>query len=59
MINERTIEELVEKLQQVDELTLLELLDLSSEELPSLLIDVIEEKYDQLIEYFSDGGEED
>lgn len=54
MINERTIQELVEKLQQVDEMTILELLDLSSEELPLFLLDVIEERYDILIEYFNE-----
>jgi hypothetical protein len=58
MINERTIRELVEKLQQVDELTILELLDITSEELPELLIDQVEERYDILLEYF-DEGEDD
>ena len=58
MINERTIRELVEKLQQMDELTILELLDITSEELPELLIDQIEERYDILLEYF-DEPEED
>jgi hypothetical protein len=54
MINERTLNELVEHLQQLDEMTILELLDISSEELPNLLIDLVEEKYDQLLEYFDD-----
>lgn len=54
MINERTIVELIERLQQCDELTILELLDITSEELPMFLIDQIEEKYDQLLEYFDD-----
>lgn len=58
MINERTINELVEKLQQVDELTILELLEITSEELPVLLLDQIEERYDILLAYF-DEGEED
>jgi len=58
MINVRTIRELVEKLQQMDELTILELLDITSEELPELLIDQIEERYDILLEYF-DEPEED
>lgn len=59
MINERTISELVEKLQQVDELTILELLDITSEELPALLLDQIEERYDVLLEYFDDTSDED
>ena len=54
MINERTINELVEKLQQMDELTILELLDITSEELPSLLMDQIEERYDILLAYFDE-----
>jgi len=54
MINERTINELVEKLQQMDELTILELLDITSEELPALLMDQIEERYDILLAYFDE-----
>lgn len=54
MINEKTINELIEKLQQLDELSILELLDITSEELPMFLIDQIEEKYDQLLEYFDE-----
>lgn len=59
MINERTIRELIEKLQQVDEMTILELLDITSEELPELLLDQIEERYDILLEYFDDTMEDD
>jgi hypothetical protein len=59
MINEKTINELIEKLQQCDELTVLELLDITSEELPVLLIDMVEEKYDQLLEYFREENEEE
>ena len=54
MINERTLYELVEKLQQCDELTILELLDLTSEELPLVLMDQVEERYDILLEYFDE-----
>lgn len=53
-LNEKTIQELIEKLQQLDELTILELLDVTSEELPLFLVDMIEYKYDQLIEYFDE-----
>lgn len=58
MINELTMSELIEKLQQVDELTILELLDVTSEELVEFLQDQIVEKYDQLIEYFDDSEED-
>lgn len=57
-MNERTINEMVERLQDCDELTILELLDITSEELPMLLLDQIEERYDILLEYF-DESEED
>ena len=58
MINERTLVELVEKLQQVDEMTILELLDITSEELPGLLMDQIEERYDILLEFFEEDPDE-
>lgn len=59
-MNERTISELMEKLGQCDELTILELLDITSEELVPLLVDQIEERYEILLEYFdeSDSGED-
>lgn len=57
-MNEKTIMELVERLQQLDEMTILELLDVTSEELPLLLIDQVEYKYDQLLEYLDDSEEE-
>lgn len=49
----------MEKLAQLDELTILELLDVTSEELVEFLADQVVEKYDQLIEYFGDELEED
>jgi len=48
-----TIQELMEKLVQLDELTILELLDVTSEELVEFLADQVEEKYEDLIDYFS------
>jgi hypothetical protein len=54
MINELTMQDLIDKLGQLDELTILELLDITSEELVEFLQDQIVEKYDQLIEYFGD-----
>lgn len=59
MINERTIQEMIEKLQNCDELTILELLDITSEELPMLLVDQVEERYDILLEYFDEDELED
>ena len=59
MINELTMNELIEKLSQLDELTILELLDVTSEELVEFLSEQIVEKYDQLIEYFGDDNDED
>lgn len=59
IISEKTIEELKDKLIQLDELTILELLDITSEELVEFLHDQIEEKYDQLIEYFTEDDEDE
>lgn len=59
MINELTMTELMEKLAQCDELTILELLDITSEELVEFLADQVVEKYDQLIEYFEDDRDQD
>jgi hypothetical protein len=58
-MNERTIQELIEKLQQLDELSILELLDITSEELPMMLIDQVEERYDVILEYFQDADEDE
>jgi len=54
MINEYTIAELMEKLSNLDELTILELLDITSEELVEVLQDQIIDKYDILMEYFDE-----
>lgn len=59
VINEKTIEELKERLRNYDELTILELLDITSEELVEFLTDQIVEKYDQLLEYFEDDNDEE
>ena len=50
---------MIERLQQEDELTILELLDITSEELAPMLIDQIEERYDILLEYFAEEDQED
>lgn len=56
--NEKTIEELKEKLRNYDELTILELLDVNSDELVEFLTDQIVERYDTLIEYFDDESDD-
>lgn len=45
-----TLEEIKERLKRLDEITLLEVLDISSEELVERFSDVIEEKSDDLEE---------
>lgn len=59
LISEYTIVEMQERLAQLDELTILELLDITSEELVLFLQDQIIEKYDQLLERFSDDDGDD
>lgn len=49
-----TLVELVEKLKDIDEITLMERLEITSEDLVSRFIDVIENKYDELSEEFDD-----
>lgn len=53
-----TLVELCEKLQDLDEITLMERLGVNSEELVSRFIDVVEENYDELIEEFDEPEEE-
>lgn len=49
-----TLHELCEKLKQLDEISVLELLNISTEELIEKFQDEIEERYDNLIEQFED-----
>lgn len=49
-----TLPELVEKLKNIDEITLMERLEISSEDLVSRFIDVIENKFDELSEELDD-----
>jgi lipoate-protein ligase A len=58
MIDNKTIEDLKERLRGLDELTILELLDVTSEELVEFLTDQVVERYDVLLEYLSDDFEE-
>ena len=47
-----TLEELKEKLAECDEITLVEMVGLNSYQMVELFNDVIEEKFEQLSEYF-------
>jgi hypothetical protein len=49
-----TIQELKEKLMQVDEVTLIELLELTSEDIINRCGDLIEEQYETLESQFDD-----
>lgn len=49
-----TLHELCEKLKQLDEITLLELLNISAEEIIEHFQDAIEERYDNLTTQFED-----
>lgn len=59
MNGEYTINELKEKLSRLDELSILELLNITSEELVEFLADEIEEKYEEVNAYFQDEEEDD
>jgi len=58
-MSELTIEEIKEKLSQLDELTILELLDITSTELVEFLTDQVIEKYDELLEALNDNYEDE
>ena len=49
-----TLTELQEKLKEVDEITLMELLNVSSEDLVERFVDVVEDKFDKLVEEYGE-----
>lgn len=49
-----TLTELMEKLKRVDEVSLLEILDISSEEIVDRFQDLIEGKYEELVDEFQE-----
>lgn len=53
-----TLTDLLQKLKQIDEVSLLEILDINSEDIVNRFTDVIEEKYDELYPDFADETEE-
>jgi hypothetical protein len=52
-----TLTDLQEKLKQIDEISLMEILEISSEDLVQRFLDKIEERYDSLIEEFEEEDE--
>ena len=58
MTNPTTFSELKEHLLSVDEITLLEMFDISSEDIVERFEDKIEEKYEQLLEDYGNDKEE-
>lgn len=54
-----TLQELKERLKRLDELSLLELLNVTSEEIVELFEDRIEDNYDTLLEEVSYDGEDE
>jgi len=54
-----TFEELNSKLKSLDEVTILEVLDISSEDIVDRFQDLVEERYDYLIDEFPDETQED
>ena len=54
-----TLKELQERLKRLDELSLLELLDVTSEELVEMFVDRIEDNFDRLMNEVDYDGEDD
>lgn len=54
-----TYQDLEERLKHLDELTLLELLDLSSEEIVDRFGDLIEDRFDELEQFFEEEETDD
>lgn len=54
-----TLKELQERLKRLDELSLLELLDITSDEIVEMFIDRIEDNFDRLLEEVDYDGEEE
>jgi hypothetical protein len=55
--HQMTFNDLLERLKRETEVDLLEILDLSSEELVDLLQDTIEDKLDRILNYYEDSEE--
>lgn len=53
-----TIRDLIERLKQLDEITLIEILDLRSEDIVNRFEDLIEYRYDEILTQVEDDSEE-
>lgn len=54
-----TIYELQDRLKEIDELSVLEILDITSEEIADKFLDKIEERYPKILAYFEEPDEDD
>lgn len=54
-----TLTDLQEKLKHIDEISLMEILEITSEDLVNRFIDKIDDKFDDLVEEFDEGDLED
>ncbi len=54
-----TLRDVIEHLKRIDEVSLLEVLEISSEELCERFVDKIEDKYDTLAEEFEESEQDD
>lgn len=54
-----TLQELKERLKRLDELSLLELLDVTSEEIVEMFVDRIDDNFDRLMDEVDYDGEEE
>jgi len=55
----KTLRDLVNELKRMDEVTLLEALDLSSEDIVNRFEDIIENRYDQLLAFIGEDDSEE
>lgn len=53
----KTLADVISHLKRVDEISLLEVLDISSEDLVDRFVDFIEDRYEQLCEEFEEENE--
>ena len=49
-----TLTDLLDKLKKIDEISLMEVLDISSEDLVDRFVDKVEERYESLLEEFDE-----
>ena len=54
----RTLADVINHLKRIDEISLLEVLDISSEDLVDRFVDLIEDRYEQLREEFEEEDDE-